>query len=563
MRKIDVEVLWQLINRKKDFLEELSNSSVQSQKNILKSIKYLTIEKILDQNFDLSTQYKEELRYYCVKQAVIVVDNRNVYFLQDGGLRKSDVPYYPENTLKCIKRLIAQLNQKGITDVTLLISGSNIQAKLLEQEVSNIENNCPNIIDLSQKDHLCLFDLESKYLENAYIINANLWAEENPFRKYELYSWKNNWSFQKDVISQCQFENSLFSETAIQYIDHKESTTFSGIYEQECSIDLNRNNKLSKHCFDLECDEDEQADLPLEAFVYICRNLHIEPDKIHNITTMKKGMTNDSFCFTVNQKKYIIRIPGKGTTKIIDRKEEAEVYKIINARHISEPLVSINPENGYKISEFLENIHVCDADDEKQVKRCMDLLKKFHKLHLNIPNTFDLRKQIYLYESLRMPKNSQYSDYEQTKAHILELLNFIDHQPKDWTLCHIDAIPDNFLIGGERVYLIDWEYAGMQDSMVDLAMFAIYAGYDQKQIEELLSLYYEEEVDTSKKAKMFAYVAICGFLWSNWCEYKHSLGVEFGEYSLRQYHYAKEYYVLAKEQIKAMEESECISFKEQ
>lgn len=40
-----------------------------------------------------------------------------------------------------------------------------------------------------------------------------------------------------------------------------------------------------------------------------------------------------------------------------------------------------------------------------------------------------------------------------------------------------------------------------------------------------------------------------GLLWSNWCEYKKSLGVEFGEYSLRQYRYAKEYYRIVKEEL--------------
>jgi len=40
-------------------------------------------------------------------------------------------------------------------------------------------------------------------------------------------------------------------------------------------------------------------------------------------------------------------------------------------------------------------------------------------------------------------------------------------------------------------------------------------------------------------------VAACGLLWSNWCEYKRNLGVEFGEYSIAQYRYAKDYYRMA------------------
>ena len=43
---------------------------------------------------------------------------------------------------------------------------------------------------------------------------------------------------------------------------------------------------------------------------------------------------------------------------------------------------------------------------------------------------------------------------------------------------------------------------------------------------------------------------MCGLLWSNWCEYKRGLGVDFGEYSLRQYRYAKDFYKLFIERTK-------------
>ena len=52
-----------------------------------------------------------------------------------------------------------------------------------------------------------------------------------------------------------------------------------------------------------------------------------------------------------------------------------------------------------------------------------------------------------------------------------------------------------------------------------------------------------------KRLKIYCYVAVCGLLWSNWCEVKYHEGVEFGEYSLRQYRYAKEYYKYVKEEL--------------
>ena len=122
-------------------------------------------------------------------------------------------------------------------------------------------------------------------------------------------------------------------------------------------------------------------------------------------------------------------------------------------------------------------------------------------------------------------------------------------------LTHIDAVPDNFLFitnskNEEEIYLIDWEYAGMQDPHVDIAMFCIYSFYDNQQIDQTIDNYFINNCPDSIRTKIYCYIAVCGLLWSNWCEYKRALGVDFGEYSLRQYRYAKEYYKVAQAKIK-------------
>ena len=58
---------------------------------------------------------------------------------------------------------------------------------------------------------------------------------------------------------------------------------------------------------------------------------------IKNIRLQKKGMTNDSFLFDYNNEKYIMRIPGPGTSNLINRKEEADVYNVI--KQINEEVI--------------------------------------------------------------------------------------------------------------------------------------------------------------------------------------------------------------------------------
>ena len=288
--------------------------------------------------------------------------------------------------------------------------------------------------------------------------------------------------------------------------------------------------------------------------------LKAKAEEITDITVLKKGMTNRSFLFTCKEKKYIMRIPGEGTDQLINRRQEASVYQTIDGKHICDDIAYINPENGYKITEFLEGARVCDPLNYEDVKKCMKRLHAFHDLKLKVNHEFDIFGQMEFYETLWEGIPSVYKDYEKTKANVLSLKPYINAHAGEKVLTHIDAVPDNFLFaekdGREEIRLIDWEYAGMQDPHVDVAMFCIYSLYNKRQVDRLIAAYFTEGCSDETRIKIYCYIAACGLLWSNWCEYKRNLGVEFGEYSLRQYRYAKDYYRIVQEELKKQGEEE-------
>ena len=305
----------------------------------------------------------------------------------------------------------------------------------------------------------------------------------------------------------------------------------------------------------------ESNHLKSDALDVIAEIFQAKPEDIVDITVLKKGMTNRSFLFSVHGEKYIMRIPGEGTDQLINRQQEAEVFRTISGLGLCDDPVYINPANGYKITKFLEGIRVCDADSIPDLRRCMEKLRSFHQMKLKVDHTFDIFGQIEFYETLWEGQPSMYKDYKQTKDNVLSLKPFIDSLEKAWCLTHIDAVPDNFLFytpsdgAEEELQLTDWEYSGMQDPHVDIAMFCIYSLYNKKQVDRLIDIYFQNQCDRTTRAKIYAYIAACGLLWSNWCEFKRNLGVEFGEYSLRQYRFAKDYYRYAiKEQCSSQEE---------
>ena len=81
-----------------------------------------------------------------------------------------------------------------------------------------------------------------------------------------------------------------------------------------------------------------------EALAVICEIFPVNAGDITDITVLKKGMTNRSFTFRCNGKRYILRISGAGTDKLINRYQEKKVYETIRDMNICDPVVYINPE---------------------------------------------------------------------------------------------------------------------------------------------------------------------------------------------------------------------------
>ena len=490
-----------------------------------------------------------------------------------------------------IERIIKQLHEVGIKEIYIVIGFMKEKYEYLIDEygVELIVNT-----DYATKNNLHSLYLVKEHLENAYIIPCDIWCDQNPFRNHELYSWymvsdlvdndsnvRANRKMELVTVPESSGGNSMIG---ISYLIKEDAQIISERIEELCRnqkydnsfweealYDKNRMSVAARvvHSADVveintyeqlrDIDSDSNQ-LKTDAIQVICKALDAKSEEITDITVLKKGMTNRSFLFTCRGKKYIMRIPGEGTDQLINRRQEAAVYQVIDGRNICDDIAYINPENGYKITEFLENARVCDPLNYEDVKICMQRLRAFHELKLKVDHEFDIFGQIDFYETLWEGTPSIYKDYAKTKENVFSLKTYIDTHVQEKVLTHIDAVPDNFLFvekdGKEEIRLIDWEYAGMQDPHVDVAMFCIYALYNKRQVDHLIAAYFTEGCDESIRIKIYCYIATCGLLWSNWCEYKRNLGVEFGEYSLRQYRYAKDYYRIVQKELKKQKERE-------
>ena len=577
---IKILLLEPFINQR--ILAEVSGHSLEV---VNRSLKELIKMDYLDDSMHLTVKAINEFKEKMPQRAIILA----------AGFGMRMVPINTEmpkgllevNGEPLIERIIKQLHEAGINKIYVVVGFMKERYEYLIDKygVELVVN-----AEYASKNNLHSLKLVKEHLDNSYIIPCDIWCDKNPFCRHEFYSWymvsdlvdnesnvRVNRKMELVNVPKASGGNAMIGicylvKDDAEIVENRieelcGNKRYDGSFWEEALYNKDRMIVAAQvvHSSDVveintyeqlrEIDSDSNQ-LKTDAIEVICKALNANADEVTDIAVLKKGMTNRSFLFTCKGKKYIMRIPGEGTDQLINRRQEAEVYHAIYGKKICDDIAYINPENGYKITEFLKGARVCDPQNYEDVKKCMKRLKNFHELKLKVNHEFNIFNQIEFYESLWDGTPSVHKDYAKIKANILSLKTYIDEHASERVLTHIDAVPDNFLFVNDEIRLIDWEYAGMQDPHVDVAMFCIYSLYNKRQVDRLIAAYFTEGCDNATKIKIYCYIAVCGLLWSNWCEYKRKLGVEFGEYSLRQYQYAKDYYRVVQAELKKQEESE-------
>ena len=581
--------------QEKDILKFLTQNIFINQRTLSEDVGYSleTISHVL-KNLKRDGYINENVKLTDKsKQLVELNKPKNAIRLAAGyGLRMTPINReIPKGLLEIkgeiiIERIIKQLYEVEIYEIYIVVGFMKEKYEYLIDKygVKLIVNT-----DYAIKNNLYSLKLASRFLSNSYIIPCDIWCNANPFSKYEFYSWYmiGNWLDKESKIyvnhkKELKLTKNLDKGNAMlgicylndQYarkvkkrlnnmcLDPKYNCSFweETIFFKKSNFAIyakmmKRNEVAEINTYEQLRDFDENSNqLKNDAIFTIEKVFNVTNKEINNISILKKGMTNRSFLFECDSKKYIMRVPGEGTDELINRNQEAEVYEAIENIGICDELIFIDPNNGYKITRFIDNARTCDSNCILDLKLCMNKLKSLHDRKLKVNHYFDLFEKIEYYQSLWDGNDSIFRDYIHTKKNVFALKKFVDSLDKEICLTHIDAVPDNFLIykesGEIKVRLIDWEYAAMQDPHVDIAMFCIYALYNREQVDQLIDIYFEHQCNKITRLKIYSYISICGLLWSNWCEYKRNLGVEFGEYSLRQYRYAKDYYKIVQEVLK-------------
>ncbi len=234
------------------------------------------------------------------------------------------------------------------------------------------------------------------------------------------------------------------------------------------------------------------------------------------------GMTNHSYKVArPDGKEYVLRIPGEGTEEMINRADERKSTELACRLGIDSPLLYFG-DDGRKVMAFIKDPQPMD----EAVMRRPEILKQaaqiFRRLHTCGEDTgvrFEVFEMADLYEKIiREGGVAFYDDYEDVRKSVMEIKAEVDADGEAPRVpCHNDSLTGNWVLGVDgKLYLIDWEYSGMNEAMWDLSCLSIEAAYTPADDKALLEAYYGRGATVAEEKRFVAAKLYVDYLWTLW-----------------------------------------------
>lgn len=235
------------------------------------------------------------------------------------------------------------------------------------------------------------------------------------------------------------------------------------------------------------------------------------------------GLTNHTYHVTLeNGKEYVVRIPGEGTEELIVRSDERISTQLACRLGVDAQMLYFG-EDGSKVTEYIPNAVTMSAEtigQERHIKQVAQIFRTMHSCQEDTGVPFEVFDMAAGYEkiidNMHVP---MFDDYQEKKQRVMEIKAEVDAAiPIVKVPCHNDPLCENWVEGDGRMYLIDWEYAGMNDGMWDVADVSIEAGFNEEQDRLLLTQYLGRAPETLDWKHFLASKIYVDYLWTLWAK---------------------------------------------
>ncbi len=573
--------------QKKEFavLNEIYKNGYSNQRELAKNLGYslgktnallsgLKEQNYLDNEMKLTDCAINALKPYKVDNAIIMAAGMASRFAPLSYEKPKGLLIVKGEVL--IERQICQLQQAGITDITIVV-GYMKEAFFYLKDKFNVDIVINE--DYYRYNNTSTLLLVENKLKNTYICSSDDYFTENVFEPYVYSSYysgiyvdgeSDEYGINTDKSGRIKsidyHAKDMWVMLGHVYFTNDFSNRFKKILSEEFQIGNTKyelwENLLNRHLNELEIylkkypdgiiyefdsldelrnfDDRYLENSGSEIFKNICSTLKCSEKDITNISVMSKGLTNLSFKFDCNSQTYVYRHPGQGTSAYISRKSEAFSMKCAYELGLDKTIIKIDGEKGWKISKYIKNARELDYYNNEEVSKAIEIIRKLHNAKIKSDYDFDIwKKTLELIDRIHESKKS-FDEFGYLFSKMTDLYELTKKDDIEHILCHCDCYSPNFLFDDENnISLIDWEYSGNDDPANDLGTFICCSPYGYDEALKVFDIYYGRKPSSFELRHNIAYVAIASYYWYIWAIYQESIGNAVGDYLLLWYNNTK------------------------
>lgn len=521
----------------------------------------------------------EALRPYKVDNAIIMAAGMSTRFVPLSLEKPKGLLEVKGEIL--IERQIRQLREAGIREIVLVLGYKKEAFFYLEDKFDDIQIVINPEYNTKNNSHTLY--LAQKYISNTYICSSDDYFETNPFDEYNYRSYyaaihveekTNEWYMIPDAkgnIAKVRIGGDVgdimlghvywdreFSSAMLKILNdaHDAGTYDQFLWEQiladnvknlpPMEIKIYPENTIFE--FD-SLDELRQFDRNYVHHTHsqIMKNIvHVlgcDESDILNFKIIKDGLTNTSFVFEVQGKRYVYRHPGEGTAKLISREHEKKALELARSTGIDPTFIYMNEEEGWKISEYIDHNRIPSYDSSEDSERVLNVLRKLHKEDLHVGWSFDPWLEACRYEEILKNEKGGIADpsFDELKNKIMRCYESCDGDGVKPCFCHCDTYAANWMLTEDKTILIDWEYAGETDPGCDIGAYIMDSMWDVDKAEGFIRGYLLDEYSEKLLFHYLAYAAIVSYHWYLWALFREANGAVMGESLYRWRVMAKRY----------------------
>ena len=546
----------------------ISEETGYSLGNVNSIISSLTSDDLVSEGNAITSVGWKSLEPYRVDNAIVLAAGMSTRFVPFSYEKPKGLTVVKGEVL--IERQIRQLKEAGVKEIVLVLG--HMMEKFLylidKYGVKVVVNN-----EYRYKNTHSSVYFARDYLKNSYICCADNYFPQSIFHQYEYHSlysvlyMEGTWRGERGVTTDNKGLIIATQRPAVDqwvmngyaYFDSEFSIAFKKILEEMWNApgsdslyweQVYAEHVAELHLYAVKHTDDEVMEFDsvaeLEKFDpefikyndmtltrNICSTLNCTPSDIHDIRPIQKGYTNKSFSFSCRGKQYIYRTPGQISADWLDRRSERRALEIAKRLGIDETYI-YEDESGWKISDYVEVTDNFSFGNDVHVKMLCSYLKRLYEKPYTCGRLWD-----YLYEAKQLLEKIRDIDKEayQVATEKLPIAEEIDRAVKadGWPiqLTHNDLYEDNLLISRDKLYLIDWEYAGDTDIGYDLCKLFVKNGAVGPDIDKWLEHYFGRNPTDAERKHIIGCAAVSFYYWYVWALYMVKRGNNYSDLMLQ------------------------------